>query len=79
MVFKVAKKMLTDKNKHAPRTMGFLLKTLMRPGILYGDVTNFSQMGRDIKCCFVSIHFNQQGFSQTTTIHTVWQVDKVNR
>lgn len=75
MVFKVAKKKLTDKNKYAPRTMGFLLKTLRRPGILYGDVTNFSQMGRDIK----SIHFNEQGFSQTTTIHTVWQVDKVNR
>lgn len=33
-------------------------------------------MGKDIKRCFVSIHFNQKGFSQTMAIRTVWQTIK---
>lgn len=78
MVLKVKKKKeLMDKNKHALRTvMCLVLKTLRQQGILYQDVTNSSQMGKDIKCCFVSIHFNQTGFSHTMTIHTVWQMIK---
>lgn len=77
MVFKVKKK-LTDKKKHAPGTECFLLNPWRQRGILYWDVTNFSHMRKSIKCCFVSIHFNQQGFSQAMTIRTVYQVDKVN-
>ena len=71
------KKKMMDKNKHALRTiMCLVLKTLRQQGILYQDVTNSSQMGKDIKCCFVSSHFNQKGFSHTVAIHTVWQMIK---
>lgn len=74
--FKSEKKMM-DKNKHALRTiMCLVLKTLGQQGILYQDVTNSSQMGKDIKCCFVSIHFNQKRFSHTIVIRTVWQMIK---
>lgn len=74
---KKKKKKMMDKNKHALRTiMCLVLKTLRQRGILYQDVTNSSQMGKDIKCCFVSSHFNQKGFSHTMAIHTVWQMIK---
>lgn len=74
--FKSEKKMM-DENKHALRTiMCLVLKTLRQQGILYQDVTNSSWMRKDIKCCFVSIHFNQKGFSHTMAIHTVWQMIK---
>lgn len=52
MVLKVKKKKkMMDKDKHALRTiMCLVLKTLRQQGILYQDVTNSSQMGKDIKC-----------------------------
>lgn len=68
---------MMDKNKYALRSiMCLVLKTLRQQGILYRDVTNSSQMGKDTKCCFVSIHFNQNGFSHTMATHTVWQMVK---
>lgn len=51
MVLKVKKKKeMMDKNKHVLRTiMCLVLKTFRQQGILYQDVTNSSQIGKEVK------------------------------